>query len=264
MTKEITIQIGDRDQPVTVDNLVAALENTLQMLKGLESHFPHSGEPIQWEIVRALMKSPLSITLAPRPPKGQKRLADKVVKAAIGGLKTLETSGEPQLPPHFDDEVLEAVEKLSSISQTGTALKVFVPDEEAAQVELGQQTIKRVKELEARARVYVDYGTIEGRLETISVHNGNSFVVWEAMTNNRIECRITPEQLEEAKQLLGKRVAISGRLRYRNHKPISMEVESIKVLRERAELPQPETMKPIDITGGESSEEYIRRLRNAR
>ena len=71
------------------------------------------------------------------------------------------------------------------------------------------------------------------------------------------------ERLEEAKKLLGRRVVVSGRIRYRSHKPTSIQAEEIHPLRDASELPQLEDMPPIDITGGLSPEEYVRRLRDA-
>ena len=59
-------------------------------------------------------------------------------------------------------------------------------------------------------------------------------------------------------------MAVSGRLRYRNNKPVLMHVESIRILRNTEELPQAKDIGPLDLTNGMSSEDYVRRLRDAR
>jgi hypothetical protein len=123
--------------------------------------------------------------------------------------------------------------------------------------------VKHIDELASRARLYVDFSTIEGRLEVISVHEHNSLFIWETLTNNRVECFVSDEQIKEAALLLNKRVTVSGRINYRNHVPKTISVEGpIKVLRTSTELPQPKDIGPIDITGGVSSEQHVRRMRN--
>src|SRR5262249_62378844 len=116
MAKELTIKLGSKDKPLTVETLTEALENTLRMLRSLERQFMNADEPISWEIVRAGMRSPLSITLVPHPPRelARQRIGEKVVKAAVNGLKLLER--EPQLPPHFDEETLEAAKDLAAVT----------------------------------------------------------------------------------------------------------------------------------------------------
>jgi hypothetical protein len=125
-----------------------------------------------------------------------------------------------------------------------------------------ERTVAHIRQVVEKARVYLDYGTLEGRLEEISVHGGYRFTIWEELTNYRIECSISPDRLEEAKALLGHRVGVSGRIRYRNHRPTTIHVEGIRRLRGVNELPQLEGIEPIDITGGLRSEEYVRRMRD--
>jgi hypothetical protein len=262
MAKEVTIQLGGK-QPLTVDSLAVALDNTLQMLRNIEAHFVGDGDPLRWEIVRAGMASPLSITLVARAPRGQakQRTGDKVVKAWVGGLRAIEEGAH--LPEHFDEETLEAAKRLASVAtEDGPTLKIFSPGEE--EIELDERAVANVQEIVAKAKHYIDFGTIEGMLEQISIHKGPSFSIWESLTNYRVDCQATLEQLEKAKELLGRRVAITGRIRYKNHKPQSIDIESIRILRPSAALPQPRDIGPIDITGGASSEDYVRRLRDAR
>ena len=78
-----------------------------------------------------------------------------------------------------------------------------------------------------------------------------------------VKCAIAEDRLSEVKELLGQRVAVTGPIHYRNHKPTLIDVQNIRRLRTQGELPQVETMEPIDITGDLSSEEYIRRMRDA-
>ena len=69
--------------------------------------------------------------------------------------------------------------------------------------------------------------------------------------------------MEQAKAALRKRVQVYGRAKYVRGKVTSMEVESIRILREMHELPQPKDIGKVDITSGLSSEDYVRGMRDA-
>src|SRR5262249_7519780 len=130
-------------------------------------------------------------------------------------------------------------------------------------VKPSQETLKNISAVMLTARRYIDYGTIEGWLEVASIRGGKHFIVCEVFTNNRIRCNTSQEQFLQWLPLMKKRLAVSGRIKYKSHKPESINVEEISVLADTSELPQLADIPPIDITGGLSSEEYVRRMRDA-
>jgi hypothetical protein len=150
-----------------------------------------------------------------------------------------------------------------SLSERGAQLTLSAPDEDP--VTPSPRVVENIDQVVTKAaRVTTEYATIEGKLELISTHNVDSFAVWESLGNTRIECRVSnPEQLELAKALLRRRVAVSGLARYRNGKPTYIQVENVRLLREASELPQPDHIGKIDITSGLDAEDYIRRMRDA-
>ena len=85
---------------------------------------------------------------------------------------------------------------------------------------------------------------------------------WEVLTDYRVDCVLDGEHLEGVKQYLGKRVGVTGRIRYRHGKPLSIQVTAIREFKDRHELPQPSDLGKLDITGGKSSEEFVRDLRD--
>jgi hypothetical protein len=145
---------------------------------------------------------------------------------------------------------------------------VFRANREALLAEWNQPVVERER-VATKARKYKDVGTVEGRLEEISVHGmpetSPLFRIWDPipLPGHYVKCVISEDRLPQVKDWLGQRVSVSGPIQYQNHKPILIEVQNIRRLRTQAELPQIETMKPIDITGDLSPEEYIRRMRDA-
>ena len=260
MAKEFTITLSGDDGFVSVDVLIEALENTLAVLRGLGSEFPGSDQ-IRWEIVRASMQSPLTLTLAPKAPERRSRkLGQRIADAAYRGFR--EIAERPSLPPYFNEEALTAAKRLVAGARAEkTELSFFVPDKDPV-TPLAAFT-ENIEQVVSRAKTLYETGTIEGTLEVISRHKTDSVTIWETLTNRKVACFVNSEQLELAKQILLKRVAVSGRIKYRNGRPVSIEVANIRVLRGQHELPQPSDIGPIDITGGLSSEDYVRGLRDA-
>ncbi len=252
---ELTITLAGSGH-LRVETLAAALENAVKMLRSIETEFVASGTEVRWEVVRLSMRSPLRMTLAPKIAAAVGR---KIVRAVLEGVKKIERS--PTAPEHFNEDSLRAARELLTAAEKDGAELTFGADNKS-EVKLTEQAVKHIDEVVARARKYADHGTLEGQLEEISVHSGTSFAIWEALTSRKVECVITADRVDEAKALLGKRVAVTGIVRYRNHKPISIQVDRIRRLREASELPQLEDIPPLNITDGLSSEEYVRRLRD--
>ena len=258
---QFTIEVAHQDKPLTVSLLMEALEETLKILQGIQEQMTAEGSAMEWEIVKISMHSPLKITLAPQSENGQKRLGAKVIGAYFDGLHSLEMRAD--IPAYFDEDSLEATRKLARLSDEGVILKMRADKKEIIEPTMFIAT--NIDNILAREpKGYYDITTFEGKLEIINTHGKNSVFIWEPVTDNRIECLLeNEEQLQQAKDYLRKRVAIHGKAKYnRKGKPVSMEVSTIRPLRDSSELPQPGSIGRINITNGMSSEDYIRSLRD--
>jgi hypothetical protein len=94
---------------------------------------------------------------------------------------------------------------------------------------------------------YRDYGTIEGRLETIQeVHGGLQFHIRDAMLRQKVRCYFPEELLPEVFDRFRKRVEVSGLIHYRkNGTAIGIEAERIDTLLDDSELPTAEDVRGI-------------------
>jgi len=264
---ELTITLSDKDGRLSVDTLIKALENALEMLRGIESNIIATGVDVRWEVVRVQMRSPLKMTLSPIVRRNQgrgrpnKTIGKRLVKVALDGISNIEHGNAP--PRYFSDASIDATRRLvKSVAKEGAILSF--ESQSMHKFSLTERAAKTIDDWASKARLYMDYSTIEGRLEAVSVHEQTTFSVWETLTNHRVECITDEAQVKEASHVLGQRVAVSGRVSFRNHIPKSIHVEGpIRVLRPSSELPQPNDIGPVDITGGLSSEDFVRKLRNA-
>lgn len=264
---ELTITLSDEEGRVSADALKVALDSALDMLRSVEANFVGSNAMVRWEIVRVRMRSPLRVTFSPRvigrpgaknvTARSSRSIGTKIVHACLQGVKGIEKS--PTMPEYFNEETLDAAKKLAKVQGASLAFSSNGSDKTT----LSESAIKNIEEVKAKARLYVDFTTIEGQLELVSSHGRRSFAVWETLTNHKVECFGTDEHFAQALHLIEKRVAVVGRVSYRNHVPKSIQVETMKAMPGIGELPQPKDIGPINITDGVSSEEHVRRLRNA-
>lgn len=96
-------------------------------------------------------------------------------------------------------------------------------------------------------RKYVSFGSVEGTIETLSIHQKRPyFNVFHMLDGYAIKCRSDLEVLNQANASLGSRVRVSGEIqrRYDGRAEI-VQVSSVRVLRRPEELPQPEDIRGI-------------------
>lgn len=94
---------------------------------------------------------------------------------------------------------------------------------------------------------YKDFGTFEGRLESIQENNGAlRLQIRDALMRQVIPCYFQEEMLASAFEMFRKRVEVSGIIHYRkNGKAISIEVSGIVKLPEDNELPSASDVRGI-------------------
>jgi hypothetical protein len=103
-----------------------------------------------------------------------------------------------------------------------------------------------------------EVGSVEGLLEVISVHGQETIKVWDARFGIAVSCHVSSLQIEEAKQFLGRRVAVRGRILHEHNRPKEViDVFDIRALLDK-DAPQIESFAPIDLMGGEEPADYLR------
>ena len=131
-----------------------------------------------------------------------------------------------------------------------------------ALAEARQRKIDRMKR-NAIIGGYVEFTSIDGVLDLISVRGRPHFSIREHNTNHHIRCVFSDELFEVVKDLLRKRVVVEGLTRF-NRDGTPTHISDIKTLWSR---PDPKMAfgdlvgsRP-DFTGGIPAGEYVRRMR---
>ena len=77
----------------------------------------------------------------------------------------------------------------------------------------------------------VAFGSLEGRLEALTVHGAIEFSICDSITNRRIRCDCSRETLDVAIKHFGKRVSVSGEIRFNARgEATSMKVDEVHPL----------------------------------
>lgn len=266
MAQSFTILVEGRDGGVPAERFVEVIQRALAVVRALDAKYSEDGRAaIRWNVTKATTNSPLTLTLEAHVPARRRDTSRAVVKSYMLGMRKLE-SGKG-VPSDFGDDTLkEARALLGQLDRGISRMEFAAPGEEKVVPTLRSAAL--IDEFFGRRAAYhLSDTTVEGSLETVTIHGGEAFDVFDQLTGTRVRCILPDGQISEAVKALGKRVAVSGRAKFSNKgRPESIEVEAIRVLRDKSELPAASDFEgegKLDITGGMDSAEFVRRLRDA-
>jgi hypothetical protein len=165
----------------------------------------------------------------------------RVIRAIPDGLKKLE-KGTAVIPAYFDQRALRAARELASIPKQRKLTYVQFRTE-GPTISLGQRSADTAIKL---LRQHQALGSVEGKLQTISERGSLQFVVFDSLYDNGVNCFMSEELMEQAKDAFRKRVSVTGMVQYdQESRPVSIRVDTIKVFRDTAELPPIKNLRGI-------------------
>lgn len=84
---------------------------------------------------------------------------------------------------------------------------------------------------------YEDYGTIEGRLKIVSIHDGFSVTIYDFLRDKAVKCLVREDLLPDVLKAFGNRVEVIGKIQYKKDgTPIVVNVNKIKEFPESKEI----------------------------
>ena len=99
-----------------------------------------------------------------------------------------------------------------------------------------------------------------GKLESLSVHKGHEFRVWDKNTGKPVVCKFLPDLMGRVKEMLPATVVVSGVIHSNSAGiPIKMDLEELSLENGEPILPAIHEMSGIveDFTGGRTLKEYL-------
>ena len=227
---------------VTLGQLVDATTHFLELLRAVDREV--TGAPqgaLNW-VVDNIQGGSVHLGAAPIPvtPEVPPDMAHAVVLAVANGLSEIQEG--PKRPPFFSDAALRHAKDLSRVVGGGvTALAVRMGTQKIA---VTQRIAAHVDELIGGKVASI--GSVEGRLEMLSVHASPYFNVYEAISGRPVRCYFPPSLMDEVKLAFGKRVQVFGTIySRRTGEPVDMRVEEIVAFPEEGDLPLPDDVEGI-------------------
>lgn len=197
-----------------------------------------------------------------RRPIQPKDFSRAVAHSFVQGLENLETRGTS--PPFLTQGGLEKMHRMLALLD-GNGARGFtatLPDTRR-HVKVGRAAAENLTKLLPARRT--ERGSVEGRLETISIHGAKRFVVYDSVTKKGVTCKIEDPMLEEVKDALGCKVLVSGSVSINEkNEPVAVIVDRLRSFTPSDQLPRAVDLTGSDpeFTGGISTREYLRRARS--
>jgi hypothetical protein len=259
---------GDPDS-VSLETYSQATLQVLGILRELDPAISRrSSGTLNWYISRLHNNGTLLLEVLSKQRQGMRQTAEtkdvstEVAASFLTGLDNLEHHGTS--PPYLTDVGMRKVKKMVSLIRKNGA-KGFVasaPDGQQS-VEVSEKSSQTIDELLPVKTESV--GSVEGRLEAISIHGSKKFVIYHSITKKAVNCHFDQERImEKVLQTLGGRIMVFGEV-FSNAKgePVKVAVSDFELVERTERLPTVLELTGSDpnFTGGLSTEEYIRSIR---
>jgi hypothetical protein len=261
----LVIESADDSEHVSLDDFVAQLDALRTALERTDASLNGGQQTIEWEVVGLSHSSPATIELRARPtrrPRITKVPPSDVIRAFNSNVELL----NGRLPPaaNLDYSAVNSYRALgASVGAGRIRATVTTP--------FGMLHLK--PEIETTAAMVLEEDVVtqssyKGVLEFINIHGRkNEFRIYPSAGPSFVACAFDVSKLEEAKGAVGNNIRVYGKLIYKARSPFPyrIEVERIQVLQADSDLPGLLSLRGIAplATGDVSSEEFVRRLRDA-
>jgi len=214
---------------------------------------------IYYRIIDLKHSSPASVTIQACVKDPKYDIREATIKEITETMKKLQTGEE--IKGHEKFNLVESIRNFAE--PVGKRIS-------HVQVVFEKDKVNVDQEFRARVNLYTApeetaHSSFRGMLDIINIHNQNAFWLYPEIGPNKIQCTFPDKLFELAKASLGRKVEVTGLFKYKMNAPYphAAEVDSMVTLPSDDELPTFKDLFKIDpdITGGLSSEDYIRKLR---
>ncbi len=242
---ELRFRFAPDAKEVSIDDLERLAKDVRSLVKDVAQAV--TGKKSTW-ILTELALGSVNLAVAPSGLNGESQAA---ASAVFDGLRQVEERADR--PAFFSEKALRLVGSLANLSRKkGLEISAF-----GESVHVTDHASSHVREILATKREHL--GSIIGHLDVVSVHEGLRVTVY-GQQGEVVPCSLSGAMLDEAKELLGERVLVTGMLSVNAAgNPLRMTAEELFV------MPRVESIKPLsalyasepDITGGLSLTEFL-------
>jgi hypothetical protein len=260
MEDTVVLTLAGYGDVIPARAFVQALTSFLGLLQDLDASVSGNKQgSVEWEISLLSKNSPARIGYRGHAHHGDHDRAREVGLECVRGIQLL--ADRPERSERYSDAALGRTLKLARFRQKTFSEIDVNSDNEQARVTL--EVYENIDALTRSARE--EEASLVGSLDSITVHKGNEFRVWDERNEKPVRCFFSDALLEKAKAYLGQRVMVVGKSRInRLGNIVSVDAKDIESYTADEGLPTIEQMSGSvkNITGGMSIRDYIKVIRD--
>jgi hypothetical protein len=231
------------DGQVSPKQFVKGVRNFFGLLQSVARDVTGKEKGVKW-LVSVKEGSNLIIAQG-HPEKADAHAVATTINSLDEGLKALD-SGVSEPPEHFDGSALDFVRDLANLAEAGKKRGLEKVEILANGSPVGMTARAVVSLNRIEGKKYKAFGSVEGRLHTVSDRGGFRVAVYDSLRDKRVECNIDKSTLDDALEAFGKRVTVHGMVTYQpNGIPERVSVDRIDVFKSHDELPPIECLRGI-------------------
>ena len=233
--KRLTLNLGG--PKIRASKFRKAVNAFIDLINEVSNETTNISRGVQW-VVKVRPGSVL-VDFIPEPDKAPPRLVAIIPETITNGLNELEKNKER--PQYFSDFALEkALELASVIDPKGEDIESLQIQMDGKPSKLSHQIVANIESI-LKSPISA-YGTIEGKLQTISVRGNIHCYIYDTLTDQGVRCNVRAEDDELFQELMDhfkKRVIAYGKIRYKKTgAPSSILLEKFKVVLDQDKLPK--------------------------
>jgi hypothetical protein len=261
MSNTIFFRVGTADR-ISLNTFIDSLRNFLGILRDFDTVLSEDRRgSIDWEVTVLQKSSPPVIGVTPSVRRLSKAdLSEAVESQFIQNTQSLNSKGERN--QYMPDSALFRLKAIARQTKKTGPMAVYVNGDriERTETQISQVTLKNVRELTDVK--FTGFGSIRGNLDSISVHKGDEFRVWDKISGKPVRCSFERDIEGRVKDCLRKQVLVSGIIKSNSAGlPIAMDVQDLNPA-EAVSLPSLEQVSGLvdDFTEGKPLKQYIQDL----
>jgi hypothetical protein len=230
INSDLTLEIDGRS--VTPDKFLRSVRAFFSILSEVTNKFAGPTGGVRWKV--KVKEGSNLVGVVPEPGFSPAAVSE-IIAAVSQGLDQIENSGAQ--PKHFSERAIKSLKELADVVGTtesdDTFIRVWARKEP---LKITHKSTAHIAEL--LASEHEDYGSIEGKLRTVSDKGGLHFIVEEPLRKQTVRCYIPDQLIETAMANFRNRVEVYGRIKYRKDgKAVSIDVDDIVQFPQKASIP---------------------------
>lgn len=263
-TKKIIIELKGMhvdDERIRLEDFVSQLDAFSEALKQTDRIVSGKDKPTAYYMIDDLSyTSPFRVVLGVYPIDAAEDFSEELVDRFSKGMKDLSRG---VVPTDYDYDILESYRELSKKIDKGISYLVVATNGDS--LNINQDFQSRVQLVQGPDELV--NGSISGKIEAINLHSGaNEFRIYPNVGPKKLTCHFPKKLIEKAVSAVNQHVTVFGVLKHkaRSRYPYEINVNDIQISPPIETLPTLSDLRGIapNLTGGVSSEEFVRKQRD--